>query len=92
MALIVEMGATAVRLAHYQHAQHFYDLCDRDGVVVWAEIPLVNAITASQAFTDNAHQQLTELDPPELQPSVDRVLERRQRAAQRRRADQRAAR
>ena len=61
MALIVEMGATAVRLAHYQHAQHFYDLCDRDGIVAWAEIPLVNGITASQAFTDNAHQQMTEL-------------------------------
>jgi beta-galactosidase len=61
MALIVEMGATAVRLAHYQHAQHFYDLCDQNGIVVWAEIPLVNGITASQAFTDNAHQQMTEL-------------------------------
>jgi beta-galactosidase len=61
MALIVEMGATAIRLAHYQHAQHFYDLCDRMGLVVWAEIPLVNHVTASQAFTDNARQQLTEL-------------------------------
>ena len=61
MALIVEMGATAVRLAHYQHAQHFYDLCDQNGIVAWAEMPLVNGITASQAFTDNAHQQMTEL-------------------------------
>lgn len=61
MALIVEIGATAVRLAHYQHAQHFYDLCDRNGIVAWAEIPLVNGITASQAFTDNARQQMTEL-------------------------------
>ena len=61
MALIVEMGATAIRLAHYQHAQHFYDLCDSNGIVAWAELPLVNDITPSQAFTDNAHQQLTEL-------------------------------
>jgi beta-galactosidase len=61
MALILEMGATAVRLAHYQHAQHFYDLCDQNGLVVWAEMPLVNNVTASQAFTDNARQQLTEL-------------------------------
>ncbi len=61
MALIVEMGATAIRLAHYQHAQHFYDLCDRNGLVVWAEMPLVNSITQSQAFSDNAHQQMTEL-------------------------------
>jgi beta-galactosidase len=61
MALIVELGATAIRLAHYQHAQHFYDLADQRGLVVWAEMPLVNAITATQAFTDNAEQQMTEL-------------------------------
>ena len=61
MALIAEMGVTAIRLAHYQHAQHFYDLCDRQGMVVWAEVPLVNNITDSPAFSDNAHQQLTEL-------------------------------
>jgi beta-galactosidase len=61
MALIMELGATAIRLAHYQHAQHFYDLCDQQGMVVWAEVPLVNAITDSTAFTDNAQQQLREL-------------------------------
>jgi beta-galactosidase len=61
MALIQELGANAIRLAHYQHAQHFYDLADRTGMVVWAEIPLVNAISGSAAFTDNARQQLTEL-------------------------------
>jgi beta-galactosidase len=61
MALIYEMGATAIRLAHYQHAQHFYDLADQRGLVVWAEMPLVNSITDAQAFTDNATQQMTEL-------------------------------
>jgi beta-galactosidase len=61
MALIREIGATTIRLAHYQQAQYFYDLCDREGMVVWAEIPLVDAITNSQAFTDNTRQQLTEL-------------------------------
>jgi beta-galactosidase len=59
--LIEELGCTAVRLAHYQHAQHFYDLCDRGGMVVWAELPLVNAISPSAAFADNARTQLTEL-------------------------------
>jgi beta-galactosidase len=61
MALIVESGATAVRLAHYEQAQYFYDLCDRAGLSVWAEIPLVDAVTDSAAFSDNARQQLTEL-------------------------------
>lgn len=43
MELIYEMGATTVRLAHYQHDQYFYDLCDEKGLVVWAEIPYISA-------------------------------------------------
>jgi len=41
MALMLEMGANTVRLAHYQHDQYFYDLCDKYGVVAWAEIPYI---------------------------------------------------
>ena len=42
MALIREMGANTIRLAHYQHDQYFYDLCDRYGMVLWAEIPYIS--------------------------------------------------
>lgn len=42
MKLIAEMGCNTVRLAHYQHDQYFYDLCDRYGMVVWAEIPYIS--------------------------------------------------
>ena len=42
MALIREIGATTLRLAHYQHDQYFYDLCDQYGMVVWAEIPYIS--------------------------------------------------
>jgi beta-galactosidase len=59
--LIDEIGATAVRMAHYQHDQKDYHLADQRGQVVWAEIPLVNDTTASAAFTANAEQQLREL-------------------------------
>ncbi|MGO5203101.1 glycoside hydrolase family 2 TIM barrel-domain containing protein [Bilifractor sp. LCP21S3_F8] len=41
MAIIRELGANSLRLAHYQHAQEFYDLCDENGIVVWAEIPYI---------------------------------------------------
>ncbi|MGN0775389.1 MAG: glycoside hydrolase family 2 TIM barrel-domain containing protein [Candidatus Ventricola sp.] len=42
MELIAEMGANTIRLAHYQHDQYFYDLCDAYGMVVWAEIPYIS--------------------------------------------------
>jgi beta-galactosidase len=58
---ITDMGCTGVRLSHYQQSPTFYDLMDRAGVVVWAEIPLVNQITESAAFGDNAEQQVREL-------------------------------
>ena len=41
MQILREMGANTVRLAHYQHAQYFYDLCDKCGLVAWAEIPYI---------------------------------------------------
>ena len=40
--LIEEVGATTIRLAHYQHDQYFYDLCDEKGFVIWAEIPYIS--------------------------------------------------
>lgn len=41
--LICEVGATTIRLAHYQHNQYFYDLCDEKGLVIWAEIPYISS-------------------------------------------------
>ena len=42
MQLIKELGANTIRLAHYQHDQYFYDLCDEAGMVVWVEIPYIS--------------------------------------------------
>ena len=42
MDYICEMGATTIRLAHYQHDQYFYDLCDERGQIIWAEIPYIS--------------------------------------------------
>lgn len=41
MDIVKEIGANTLRLAHYQHAQEFYDLCDENGIIVWAEIPYI---------------------------------------------------
>ena len=60
MALIREMGANAVRLAHYPHDSYFLSLCDRYGILAWVEVPNVNAVSNSPEFTANARQQLRE--------------------------------
>ena len=59
MELIAEMGATTIRLAHYQHNAYFYDLCDAYGMVVWAEIPYIS--THMPSGNDNTKTQMTEL-------------------------------
>ncbi|MEE1138616.1 MAG: glycoside hydrolase family 2 TIM barrel-domain containing protein, partial [Acutalibacteraceae bacterium] len=57
--LIKEVGANTVRLAHYQHSQCFYDLCDEYGMIVWAEIPYIST-HAEQGF-ENTVSQMKEL-------------------------------
>jgi beta-galactosidase len=59
--LIKEIGATVVRCAHYQHSDYFYSLCDKAGILVWAEIPQVNAINASEQFEETSRNQLLDL-------------------------------
>lgn len=57
--LICEMGANTIRLAHYQHSQTFYDLCDEIGLVVWAEIPYISRHMPNGV--ENTKTQMTEL-------------------------------
>ncbi len=61
MELIKEVGATSIRLAHYQHNQCFYDLCDSEGMVVWAEIPFISVMSKNELEGINAKQQMVEL-------------------------------
>ena len=57
--IICEMGANTIRLAHYQHSQYFYDLCDEKGLVIWAEIPYISKHMPNGR--ENTKQQMTEL-------------------------------
>ena len=59
VALICEVGATTIRLAHYQHDQYFYDLCDEAGLVIWAEIPYISQHLPNGR--ENTIQQMKEL-------------------------------
>ena len=68
MAIMLEMGVNAVRLAHYPHAEYFYDLADKHGLVVWAEIPFVGpggyldkGFVDHPAFRANGKEQLKEM-------------------------------
>ena len=59
MELICEVGANTIRLAHYQHDQYFYDLCDEKGMVIWAEIPYISQHMATGR--ENTISQMKEL-------------------------------
>lgn len=66
--ILAELGANAVRLAHYPQSEYFYNLMDRYGIIVWAEIPFVGpggyndkGFTDTQAFKENGKEQLIEM-------------------------------
>lgn len=61
MSMIKEVGANSIRLSHYQHDDYFYSLCDRQGMLVWAEIPFISAPTTSDKTNQNAKDQLERL-------------------------------
>jgi beta-galactosidase len=59
--IMLDMGCTWLRLAHYQHAETTYDLADEKGIILWTEIPMVNLISTATSFADNSKIQLKEL-------------------------------
>lgn len=59
MQIMLEMGANTVRMAHYQHDPYFYDLADKYGMIVWAEIPYITEHMPEGK--ENTVSQMTEL-------------------------------
>ena len=56
-----DLGARGVRLSHYQHPAYIYDLCDKSGMLIWTEIPVVNTVSFNETFLENATIALKEL-------------------------------
>lgn len=61
LEMIKAMGVNCYRSSHYPHDPEVLNACDRLGILVIEEIPLVNSITESEAFSENCHQVLTEM-------------------------------
>lgn len=68
MEIIMEMGTNAMRLAHYPQATYFYNLADKNGLIIWAEIPFIGpggyaerGYVNQTSFKDNGKEQLREL-------------------------------
>lgn len=59
--IILDLGATAIRLAHYPQSDYWHNLCDHNGLLLWNEVSLVNEIRDTPEFSANAEQQLCEL-------------------------------
>jgi len=60
-SIMTEMGVNAIRTSHYQHAPHFFDNADAQGIILWSEQPLINSIVTTTAFAQSAQQQVTEM-------------------------------
>ncbi len=61
LQMMKDIGCNFVRLAHYPQAEAVLEMCDKLGMLVWEEIPVVNYVPTDAAFADNACQQLREM-------------------------------
>ena len=61
IALIKEIGATVVRCSHYEQSDYFYSLCDKAGILVWAELPQVDKIGSDPRFAETSRGLLIDL-------------------------------
>jgi beta-galactosidase len=60
-SILQEIGASAIRVSHYQQAETWYQRLDRAGIIAWAEIPFVGNALTNPEFLPNAKLQLREL-------------------------------
>lgn len=59
--LMKEMGTNFIRISHYPQDDALLEMCDRLGMLAWEEIPIVDMVTESKAYVDNAERNLREM-------------------------------
>lgn len=59
--LLKQMGGNFLRVSHYPQDPLILETCDRLGILASVEIPVVNTITESEAFTANCLNMQTEM-------------------------------
>lgn len=59
--LLKKMGGNFLRVSHYPQDPAVMDMCDKLGIVTSVEIPVINAVTESESFLDNAVAMAVEM-------------------------------
>lgn len=59
--LMKEMGANFIRIAHYPQDDALLEMCDREGMLVWEEIPIIDIVPESPAYADCCEENLREM-------------------------------
>ena len=71
MALVKEMGANFIRLAHYQQSRAVLECCDELGLLVWEEIPWCRGGLGGEHYQQQAKSMLRNMiDQHYNHPSV----------------------
>ena len=59
--MMKEMGANFLRISHYPQDDALLEMCDREGMLVWEEIPIVNMVPKEAEFADNCESMLIDM-------------------------------
>ena len=59
--LMKEMGANFIRLAHYPQDEAMLEMCDRLGMLVWEEIPVIDIVPDNPEYENCCEQNLREM-------------------------------
>ncbi len=59
--LMKEMGANFIRVSHYPQDEALLEMCDREGMLVWEEIPVIDIVPDTPGYADNCERSLREM-------------------------------